>query len=133
MASTCSAATISIVSQGQPSREASPEPRPTPLLQPIESAGPTSMVRHAGDLRPPPKAMTAISLGRFSRGPAIRTDLGSLFTTAPRGGNPDRCGAGASACQAISTQLSREGFLILQLETQRDVRRSEEHTSELQS
>src|ERR1017187_323572 len=106
MASTCSVATISIASQGQP----------------IESAGPTSMVRHAGDLRPPPKAMTAISLGRFSRGLAIPTDFGSLFTTAPQGGNPDRCGAGASACQPISTQLSREGFLILQLETQRDVR-----------
>src|ERR1035438_4380481 len=122
MASTCSAATISIASQGQPSREVSPEPRLTPFLQPIESAGPTSMVRHAGDLRPPPKAMTAISLGRFSRGLAIPTDLGSLFTTAPQGGNPDRCRAGASACQPISNQLSREGFLILQLETQRDVR-----------
>src|ERR1017187_3639198 len=136
MASTCSVATISMASQGQPSRKAPPGPWLTHFLQPMQSAGSTSMVpkgggsssatqymqsstgqyaTQAGDPAHPVQhsVMTAISLGRFLRGVAIPTDLGSLLTTAVdmpgiitqrARGNHARSGA---ACGGLATRRLR--------------------------
>src|ERR1035441_9516004 len=95
-----------------------------------KAPGPPRWFRKAGDLRPPPKGqyatqagdpahpvqhsvMTAISLGRFLRGVAIPTDLGSLLTTAVdmpgimtqrAGGNHARSGA---ACGGLAPRRLR--------------------------
>src|SRR5438270_3163037 len=104
-ASTSSIGTISIASQGQPSRNAPSGPLLTHFLQPIHSTGSTSMRpkgrwsssgtqymqsatgqygTHAGEPAQPVQhsVMTASSFGRFLRGVAIPSDLGSIFTTA---------------------------------------------------
>src|SRR5450755_552889 len=105
MASTCSIATISMASHGQPSRKAPSGPLLTHFLQPMQSTGSTSMRpkggwsssgtqymqpatgqygTQAGDPAQPVQhsVMIANSLGRFFRGVAMPSDLGSLLTTA---------------------------------------------------
>src|SRR5579859_6869036 len=96
--------TISIASQGQPSRKAPSGPLLTHFLHPMHSTGSTSMCpnggwsssgtqymqsatgqygTHAGEPAQPVQhsVITAISLGLFLRGVAIPSDLGSLLTT----------------------------------------------------
>src|SRR5438270_3263633 len=102
--STSSIATISIASQGQPSRNAPSGPLLTHFLQPMQRTGSTSMRpngrwsssgtqymqsatgqygTHAGEPAQPVQhsVMTASSLGFFLRGVVMPSDLGSLFTT----------------------------------------------------
>src|SRR6267154_3433136 len=103
-ASTFSIGTISIASQGQPSRNAPSGPLLTHFLQPMQSAGSTSIRpkgrwsssgtqymqsatgqygTHAGDPAQPVQhsVMTASSFGFFFRGVRIPSDFGSLLTT----------------------------------------------------
>src|SRR5260370_4145985 len=103
-ASTFSIGTISIASQGQPSRNAPSGPLLTIFLQPMQRTGSTSMRpngrwsssgtqymqsatgqygTHAGEPAQPVQhsVMTANSLGFFLRGVVMPSDLGSLFTT----------------------------------------------------
>src|SRR3977135_1969139 len=103
-ASTSSIGTISIASQGQPSRNAPSGPLLTHFLQPMHSTGSTSIRpkgrwsssgtqymqsatgqygTQAGDPAHPVQhsVMMASSLGRFLRGVAIPSDFGSIFTT----------------------------------------------------
>src|SRR6266699_1258144 len=103
-ASTSSIGTISIASQGQPSRNAPSGPLLTHFLQPMHSTGSTSMRpngrwsssgtqymqsatgqygTHAGDPAQPVQhsVMTASSFGFFFRGVAIPSDFGSILTT----------------------------------------------------
>src|SRR5580698_8777113 len=104
-ASTSSMATISIASQGQPSRNAPSGPLLTHFLQPMHRMGSTSMCpkgawsssgtqymqsptgqygTQAGEPAQPVQhsVITASSLGRFLRGVRIPSDFGSIFTTA---------------------------------------------------
>src|SRR5579863_853602 len=104
-ASTFSIGTISMASQGQPSRKAPSGPLLTHFLQPMQSTGSTSMRpkggwsssgtqymqsatgqygTQAGEPAHPVQhsVMTASSFGRFLRGVAMPSDLGSIFTTA---------------------------------------------------
>src|SRR2546421_12052049 len=97
--------TISMASQGQPSRNAPSGPLLTHFLQPMHRNGSTSMRpkggcpssgtqymqsatgqygTQAGDPAQPVQhsVMIASSLGRFFRGVAIPSDLGSILTTA---------------------------------------------------
>src|SRR5213083_2504618 len=93
-----------MASQGQPSRKAPSGPLLTHFLQPMHSTGSTSMRpkgawsssgtqymqsatgqygTQAGEPAHPVQhsVMTASSLGRFFRGVAIPSDLGSILTT----------------------------------------------------
>src|SRR5690348_11151826 len=104
-ASTSSMGTISMASQGQPSKNAPSGPLLVHFLHPMHSTGSTSMWpnggwsssgtqymqsatgqygTHAGDPAHPVQhsVMIASSLGRFFRGVAIPSDFGSIFTTA---------------------------------------------------
>src|SRR5579859_1286630 len=97
--------TISIASQGQPSRKAPSGPLLTHFLHPMHRTGSTSMWpkggwsssgtqymqsatgqygTQAGEPAQPVQhsVMTASSLGRFLRGVAIPSDFGSIFKTA---------------------------------------------------
>src|ERR1035441_2130286 len=103
--STSSIATISMASHGQPSRKAPSGPLLVHFLHPMHSTGSTSIRpngwwsssgiqymqsatgqygTHAGEPAQPVQhsVITASSLGRFLRGVAIPSDLGSIFTTA---------------------------------------------------
>src|SRR6185437_4126966 len=103
-ASTFSIGTISMASQGQPSRKAPSGPLLVHFLQPIHRTGSTSMRPNggcsgsgtqymqsatgqygtqAGEPAQPVQhsVMMASSLGRFLRGVAIPSDFGSIFTT----------------------------------------------------
>src|SRR5260370_6716474 len=103
-ASTSSIGTISIASQGQPSRIAPSGSLLTHFLQPMHRTGSTSMRpkgrwsssgtqymqsatgqygTHAGEPAQPVQhsVMIASSLGFFLRGVVMPSDLGSLFTT----------------------------------------------------
>src|SRR5712692_6901390 len=96
--------TISMASQGQPSRNAPSGPLLTHFLQPMHRNGSTSMRpkgrcsssgtqymqsatgqygTQAGDPAQPVQhsVMIASSLGRFLRGVAMPSDFGSIFTT----------------------------------------------------
>src|ERR1043166_7081952 len=104
-ASTALMSTISIASQGQPSRKAPSGPLLVHFLQTMQSTGSTSMWpkgggsssgtqyrqsatgqygTHAGEPAQPVQhsVMIAISLGRFLRGVVIPSDFGSIFKTA---------------------------------------------------
>src|SRR5436190_22604620 len=104
-ASTSSIGIISMASHGQPSKNAPSGPLLTHFLQPIQSTGSTSMWPNggwsssgtqymqsatgqygtqAGDPAQPVQhsVMTANSFGRFLRGVAMPSDLGSIFSTA---------------------------------------------------
>src|SRR5579872_5004660 len=104
-ASTSSIATISMASQGQPSRKAPSGPLLVHFLQPMQRKGSTSMWPNggwsssgtqymqsatgqygtqAGEPAHPVQhsVMMASSLGRFFLGVAIPSDFGSIFTTA---------------------------------------------------
>src|SRR5215467_13510839 len=97
--------TISMASQGQPSRNAPSGPLLVHFLQPMQRNGSTSMCpkggwsssgtqymqsatgqygTHAGEPAHPVQhsVMTASSLGRFLRGVAMPSDFGSIFRTA---------------------------------------------------
>src|SRR6185503_14482169 len=103
-ASTSSMGTISMASHGQPSRNAPSGPLLTHFLQPMQSTGSTSIWPNggwsssgtqymqsatgqygtqAGEPAHPVQhsVITASSLGRFLRGVAMPSDLGSIFTT----------------------------------------------------
>src|SRR5581483_6174058 len=103
--STSSIGTIRMASHGQPSRKAPSGPLLVHFLQPMHSTGSTSMWPNggwsssgtqymqsatgqygtqAGEPAQPVQhsVMTARSLGRFFRGVAMPSDLGSIFTTA---------------------------------------------------
>src|SRR6266403_1585070 len=103
-ASTSSIGTISMASQGQPSRNAPSGPLLTHFLQPMQRNGSTSIRpkggcpssgtqymqsatgqygTQAGDPAQPVQhsVMIASSLGRFLRGVAMPSDFGSIFTT----------------------------------------------------
>src|ERR1041384_7554108 len=105
IASTSSMGTISMASQGQPSRNAPSGPLLVHFLQPMHSSGSTSIWpkggwsssgtqymqsatgqygTQAGDPAQPVQhsVMTARSLGRFLRGVVMPSDLGSILTTA---------------------------------------------------
>src|SRR5438270_297749 len=96
---------ISMASHGQPSRKAPSGPLLTHFLHPMQRTGSTSICpnggwsssgtqymqsatgqygTHAGEPAQPVQhsVMTASSLGRFLRGVAIPSDLGSILRTA---------------------------------------------------
>src|SRR6266568_2018672 len=107
-ASTCSMGTISMASQGQPSRKEPSGPLLVHFLQPIQVEGSTSMRpkggwsgsgtqymqsstgqygTQAGEPAQPVQhsVITASSRGFFLRGVFMPADFGSIFTTSPTG------------------------------------------------